>query len=215
MLLFGVPHKGVVVDDIQKMMAGGGNHPRSALLEQIRNKSVVLAFQLPDFKKLIRDRKVDSESRSWRRTGDFFTAVDSDSALLQLPDSMEDKIPLDADHSMMVKFDDEKNRGYTWARVKLRQFEQDAPRVVAARFFTGEAMATWFADKPKNAKKRGFLVPHASSYTDVLQLPPPTLIEIHGNIGTGTHPLPVYPLRPPHHPVDRVRCASIHIVHVA
>jgi hypothetical protein len=45
MLLFGVPHKGVVVDDIQKMVAGGDNHPRSALLEQIRSKSDVLAFQ--------------------------------------------------------------------------------------------------------------------------------------------------------------------------
>jgi protein SERAC1 len=78
----------------------------------------------------------DSESRRWRRTGDFVTAVDADSALLQLPDSMEDKIPLDADHSMIVKFDNKNNRGYTSARDKLRQFEQDAPSVVAARFCT-------------------------------------------------------------------------------
>ena len=47
---------------------------------------------------------------------------------------MEDKIPLDADHSMIVKFDNKNNRGYTSARDKLRQFEQDAPSVVAARF---------------------------------------------------------------------------------
>jgi hypothetical protein len=53
MLLFGVPHKGV-------MVAGGDNHPRSALLEQIKSKSDVLAFQLADFKNLIRDRKVVS-----------------------------------------------------------------------------------------------------------------------------------------------------------
>jgi hypothetical protein len=49
---------------------------------------------------------------------------------------MEDKIPLDADHSMIVKFDNKNNRGYTSARDKLRQFEQDAPSVVAARFCT-------------------------------------------------------------------------------
>ena len=60
MLLFGIPHKGLVVDDIQKMVAGQDNHLRSALLEQIRSKSDLLAFQLVDFKNLIRDRKVVS-----------------------------------------------------------------------------------------------------------------------------------------------------------
>jgi hypothetical protein len=49
---------------------------------------------------------------------------------------MEDKIPLDGDHSMIVKFDTKSQRGYTSARDKLRQFEQDAPRVVADRFCT-------------------------------------------------------------------------------
>ena len=60
MLLFGIPHKGLVVDDIQKMVAGQDNHPRSALLEQIRAKSDLLAFQLVDFRNLIRDRKIVS-----------------------------------------------------------------------------------------------------------------------------------------------------------
>ncbi|OBT63871.1 hypothetical protein VE03_06634 [Pseudogymnoascus sp. 23342-1-I1] len=150
MLLFGIPHKGIIVDDIKKMVAGHDNHPRNALLEQIRSKSDLLEFQLVDFRNLIRDRKVvsfyemgqtrqlefDTERRRWRRTGDFITAVDADSALLQLPDSMEDKIPLDADHSVMVKFDNKSSRGYTSARDKLRQFEQDAPSVIAARFCT-------------------------------------------------------------------------------
>jgi protein SERAC1 len=49
---------------------------------------------------------------------------------------MEEKIPLDSDHSMIVKFDTRSNRGYTSARDKLRLFEQDAPTVVAARFGT-------------------------------------------------------------------------------
>lgn len=59
--------------------------------------------------------------------------METDSALLQLPDSMEEKIPLDSDHSMIVKFDNKNQRGYTSARDKLRQFEQDATIVVAAR----------------------------------------------------------------------------------
>lgn len=60
MLLFAVPHKGLVVDDIQKMLAGPDNHPRSALVQQIRSKSDLLTLQLVDFKNLIRDRKVVS-----------------------------------------------------------------------------------------------------------------------------------------------------------
>ena len=60
MLLFGIPHKGLVVDDIQKMLAGQDKHPRNALLQQIRSKSDLLTSQLVDFKNLIRDRKIVS-----------------------------------------------------------------------------------------------------------------------------------------------------------
>jgi hypothetical protein len=49
---------------------------------------------------------------------------------------MEEKIPLDADHSMIVKFDNRNARGYSSARDKLRHFVKDAPSVVAARFGT-------------------------------------------------------------------------------
>jgi hypothetical protein len=54
------PHKGLVVDDIEQMLAGDENHPRQHLLQQISNKSDVLVHQLADFKNLIRDRKVVS-----------------------------------------------------------------------------------------------------------------------------------------------------------
>ncbi|USP74943.1 hypothetical protein yc1106_02217 [Curvularia clavata] len=148
MLLFGIPHRGLVVDDIQKMVSEKGGHPRRELLEQIKQKSDQLASQLDSFRNIIQDRKVvsfyeteqtrqlqfDSESNRWARTGDFVTAVDSDSALLQLPDSIEEKIPLAADHSMMVKFDSKNAQGYSSARARLMQFAQDAPSVVADRF---------------------------------------------------------------------------------
>jgi hypothetical protein len=60
MLLFGIPHRGLVVDDIQKMLAGQDGHPRRELLEQIRQRSDLLASQLDDFRNLVRDRKVVS-----------------------------------------------------------------------------------------------------------------------------------------------------------
>lgn len=69
MLLFGIPHKGLVVNDIEKMLTGQYDHPRSALLQQIRVKSELLENQLVDFKNLVRDRKIVSfyETRQTRQ----------------------------------------------------------------------------------------------------------------------------------------------------
>ncbi|PVH94355.1 hypothetical protein DM02DRAFT_602591 [Periconia macrospinosa] len=148
MLLFGVPHKGLVIDGFQKMISHQEEHPRNLLLRQIRSKSDLLASQLDDFRNLVRDRKIvsfyatgqtrqlnfNNATKRWERTGDWFTAVEKDSALLHLPDSMEEKIPLDTSHSMMVKFDNKNDRGYTSVRDKLKAFEREAPGAVAARF---------------------------------------------------------------------------------
>jgi hypothetical protein len=60
MFLFAIPHKGLVMDDIQQMLAGDENHPREKLLQQISRQSDLLVHQLADFKNLIRDRKVVS-----------------------------------------------------------------------------------------------------------------------------------------------------------
>lgn len=60
MILFAIPHKGLVMDDIQQMLGGDGHHPRGQLLLQISSKSDILINQLVDFKNLIRDRKVVS-----------------------------------------------------------------------------------------------------------------------------------------------------------
>jgi hypothetical protein len=60
MLLFGTPHRGLMVNDIERMLAGQENHPRYHLLQQISNKSDILVHQLADFKNLIRDRKIVS-----------------------------------------------------------------------------------------------------------------------------------------------------------
>jgi hypothetical protein len=60
MVLFAIPHKGLVMDDIQQMLVGDKSHPRERLLQQISSKSDLLIHQLADFKNLIRDRKVVS-----------------------------------------------------------------------------------------------------------------------------------------------------------
>jgi hypothetical protein len=68
-LFFATPHKGLIIDDIQSMMAGTENHPRNILVQQINRKSDLLISQLADFKNLIRDRKIVSffETEQTRR----------------------------------------------------------------------------------------------------------------------------------------------------
>lgn len=60
MLLFGIPHRGLVVDDFHNLLSKHSDHPRHALLEEIQSKSQGLAYQLAAFKNLIGDRKVIS-----------------------------------------------------------------------------------------------------------------------------------------------------------
>lgn len=58
MLLFAIPHKGLVMDDIQQMLAGDRPHLREPLLQQISRTLDLLVDLLADFKNLIRDRNV-------------------------------------------------------------------------------------------------------------------------------------------------------------
>jgi hypothetical protein len=57
-----------------------------------------------------------------------------DLALLQLSDYIENKVPLHANHLMMVKFDTWNTVGYRMVLDKLWQFAKDAPLVVVAWF---------------------------------------------------------------------------------
>ncbi|KAF3399052.1 hypothetical protein DPV78_006687 [Talaromyces pinophilus] len=146
MFLFAIPHKGLVMDDIQQMLAGDKPHLREPLLQKISRTLDLLVDLLADFKNLIRDRNVvsfyeteqtrqlvfDSGSSQWERTGKVITTVNTNSALLQLPDYVKDRVPLHADHSMIVKFDTRNAVGYQIALNKLRQFVQDSPQVLGA-----------------------------------------------------------------------------------
>lgn len=78
----------------------------------------------------------NTEKKEWERTGDYFEAVSPESALLQLPNMIEENIPLDADHSRIVKFNARSDPGYSSTLDRLRQYVKDAPSVVASRFCT-------------------------------------------------------------------------------
>jgi hypothetical protein len=61
-------------------------------------------------------------------------AITSNLAFLQLPDSMEVKVPINVDHSQIVKFDNRNPANYQIALGYLKQFEKDAGKKISERF---------------------------------------------------------------------------------
>jgi hypothetical protein len=59
-LFFGTPHRGLVIHDIKRMVAGEDDYPRVELLEQIRLKFDPLIHQLGDFKNPVYHQKIVS-----------------------------------------------------------------------------------------------------------------------------------------------------------
>lgn len=70
------------------------------------------------------------------RTGDYIIPVDTDSALLNLPYVQETAIPVDGDHSTMVKFNSQTDRTYktilSHLRTLLKSLADDVPPVPSA-----------------------------------------------------------------------------------
>ena len=79
--------------------------------------------------------------------------MDTDPAILQLRDHTEDKVPLDADHSQIVKFNSRNDKGHKSVLEGLKQLQQDAPGVVAARF------SKWPSKKTLHIAIKCFLQP--------------------------------------------------------
>lgn len=63
---------------------------------------------------------------TWSRSGDYFEAVESSSSVLRLPDSIEETMAVDGDHSTMVKFEDRNHRSYTSVVRHLKAIALDA-----------------------------------------------------------------------------------------
>ena len=59
MIFFAVPHRGIDLEDMIRIV-GEGRQPRNDLLKQISLNSLDLRTQLKDFKLQLRDRKVVS-----------------------------------------------------------------------------------------------------------------------------------------------------------
>ncbi|KAH8719384.1 hypothetical protein GQ44DRAFT_623397 [Phaeosphaeriaceae sp. PMI808] len=146
MLFFGTPHRGSPKDDILKMVEQPYPNRVPALM-QTAPDSGELKFQLQLFSDLVRDRQIGSfyeteptpapsqaESGEWRRAGQPVLQVSEVSATLQFPGFRERKIPVNANHTNMVKFGSRVNPTYTTVLRMLREFVRDAPKIVSRRY---------------------------------------------------------------------------------
>jgi hypothetical protein len=68
-----------------------------------------------------------------RRDGPAVLVVDESSSLIDLPSHMENPIPLDKNHSDLVKFNSERDSAYQSVKQKLTDYIRDAPAVVQER----------------------------------------------------------------------------------
>ncbi|KAI0116315.1 hypothetical protein GGR51DRAFT_574646 [Nemania sp. FL0031] len=121
MLFFGTPHKGSPKDDVLKMVEQ--TYPnRIPALMQTAPDSGDLEFQLQLFSTLVGDRQIGSfyeteptpapsqiEDGKWQRVGRPVMQVSEPSAILQFPGFQERKIPVNANHTNMVKFNSRPN----------------------------------------------------------------------------------------------------------
>ncbi|KAL7269776.1 hypothetical protein RUND412_007546 [Rhizina undulata] len=146
-IFFGTPHRGISLDDVRKMLEDYDvANPRIGLLDEIKNE-LNLEPDLKEFLKLAEGLKVlsfyerlqtaevakNSENR-YTRSGNFKATLDVDSALLRLPKDLEETIPVNSDHTNMVKFDHKRDTTYEDVIERMQKYVERARDHVKERF---------------------------------------------------------------------------------
>lgn len=150
-IFFGTPHRGLQVDDILAMTEDGsaranlvssiavGSTDLEKKLEVFKGCAATLKiisfYETTQTRKLVkvcRERVLDvyyhplntmqGPDDSWSRSGELFTSVTDESSLLQLPEAIERCIPIEGDHSNMVKFTHKNNLSYTTLVWHIKDF---------------------------------------------------------------------------------------------
>ncbi|KAL7267342.1 hypothetical protein RUND412_010075 [Rhizina undulata] len=146
-MFFGTPHRGILMEDVSKMLGDHDVHnSRIKLLDEIKNgplletdlnkfKTLVEGFKVVSFYERLQTAEVakDSENR-YTRSGNYKSTVDTDSALLHLLKGQEDKIPVNSDHTNIVKFENRLDATYENVIVRIQKYIESAPADVMERF---------------------------------------------------------------------------------
>ncbi|KAI9765188.1 MAG: hypothetical protein M1840_007781 [Geoglossum simile] len=141
-VFFGTPHRGLFNEDLISII----QTERENLLREINQTVNHITPELENFINLAAQleilsfyetrqtrRIVKGEDGSLSRTGEYVTFVNQDSALLNLPENLEKKIPVENDHSDMVKFNTRSDRTYVSVLDQLRKYLEAAPGAIAER----------------------------------------------------------------------------------
>ncbi|KAF8243586.1 hypothetical protein K440DRAFT_55349 [Wilcoxina mikolae CBS 423.85] len=147
--LFGVPNRGLNTENLETLVKGQRNETlvrnlseRSPLLCEMHHAfqqsfpykdcSIVLFYETKDTKTV----EVQPTGR-WTRTGPFVRLVTRDSATSFSPaEALHDQIPIDTDHSNLIKFAGRDDRHYDVVRVKLSAVIKMAPDILRMRGVT-------------------------------------------------------------------------------
>ncbi|UKZ79092.1 hypothetical protein TrVFT333_006842 [Trichoderma virens FT-333] len=148
LMLFAVPNRGLDNSNLMYMVRG---QPNEDLVKDLKQSSRFLNmlgqrfnkyFTLDDSKiiciyetRMIPTIQWCSETASWERTGSKVMMVPFTSAIHAGPnEKVYDQIPIEADHSEIVKFSDISNPDYLMMESRIRELVAKAPGIIQERF---------------------------------------------------------------------------------
>ncbi|KAK4061045.1 hypothetical protein Trihar35433_9970 [Trichoderma harzianum] len=146
-MLFAVPNRGLDNLSLMSMVKGqpnedlvrnlGGespflNHLHESFHKRFTlNSEIICAFET----KTTPTVEWNSKTKSWERTGPEVMMVPQNSAIHAGPNEKHyDQLPIEADHSEIVKFSDVSNSDYVIIQSRIEKWVQKAPAVIRDRF---------------------------------------------------------------------------------
>lgn len=161
-LLFGCPNRGLEIASLRSMVKSQGN---SKLIDDLDKDSNFLRrhnhfwkFYIPDHTRVVsvyetRPTATVEEASGWRRTGTPVLMVDRKSATYATPEECQgDIFSIDADHSNIVKFDNNSCQEYLNVRSKLLDLVGRAQAVISQRCSEGRTSILDMFPRPIEAK---------------------------------------------------------------
>ncbi|KAL6831944.1 hypothetical protein V8C40DRAFT_263226 [Trichoderma camerunense] len=146
-LLFAVPNRGLDNLSLKSMVKGqpnedlvrdlGVNSPFLNHLHESFNKRFTLDSEIICVYETKTTPTVEwnSDTKSWERTGPEVMMVPQNSAIYAGPNEKSyDQLPIEADHSEIVKFSDASNSDYIIIQSRIAKWVKKAPAVIRERF---------------------------------------------------------------------------------
>ncbi|KIW86274.1 hypothetical protein Z517_01669 [Fonsecaea pedrosoi CBS 271.37] len=162
-LFFGVPHRGISLSDVTKMVKDL-DYPlqREKLVNEIIESSSGINPIMESFINMTMGKKIISfyetrmtravaknEDGSYGRSGEYIEVVKEPSARLYLPHQIEEAIPVEGDHSTMVKFASSADNTYQSVRNYLRDYLESFGFTSGCHHAVAEGLVAHFAHTPE------------------------------------------------------------------